>query len=70
MVQPEGCTEIADCRPGLTWPVDPYMFDVSESCYPPLKANRWFYPALVAPKRPAQPVPAAEEAVPVARRAS
>jgi hypothetical protein len=51
LVQPEGCLEIAHGRKGLTWPVDPYLFEVSDNCYPPLPANRWFYPALVRPQR-------------------
>ena len=58
LVQPEGCTEVVDCRPGFTWPIDPYMFGVSDTCVPRMKADRWFYPAFVAPKLPAKtPVP-------------
>lgn len=59
LVHPEACTEIVDCRPGFTWPIDPYMFGVSANCLPRLKADRWFNPALVAPKKPAKATPAA-----------
>lgn len=33
---------------GCIWPVDPYMFTLTERCYPRVKSKRWFYPSLVA----------------------
>jgi hypothetical protein len=64
LAHPDSCTEIADCRVGFNWPIDPYMFAVSENCQPRLKADRWFYPAFVASKisdnRSAPPAGAAE----------
>lgn len=58
LVQPEGCREIVHQRKGLTWPVDPYLFDLSANCYPAMPGNRWFYPALVRPQRPGNPIKA------------
>lgn len=46
---PDGADEIINSADvGCIWPVDPYMFSLNERCYPPVKSNRWFYPALVA----------------------
>lgn len=56
LVHPRECTEIVHSRPGVTWPVDPYMFEVSNNCYPPLPGNRWYYPALVLPRDPTKAV--------------
>lgn len=50
LAHPASCTEIVDCQVGVNWPIDPYMFSVSANCVPRLKADRWFYPAFVAPK--------------------
>jgi hypothetical protein len=49
LVHPPECTPIAHSRVNFTWPVDPYMFGLSERCYPPVPSGRWFYPSMVIP---------------------
>jgi hypothetical protein len=69
LVQPESCTEIVDCQVGFNWPIDPFMFSVGTNCVPRLKADRWFYPAFVAPKIANKPAATPPPAAPEPKRA-
>jgi hypothetical protein len=69
LAHPASCTEIVDCQVGVNWPIDPYMFSVSANCVPRLKADRWFYPAFVAPKIADRSAASASGQRPEAKRA-
>lgn len=47
LIQPPSCEPIAHSRVNFTWPIDPYMFSLSDNCYPPPKSGRWFHPELI-----------------------
>lgn len=49
LVIPEDVPEIVHCADlGYIWPIDPYMFSLSERCHPKIKSGRWFTPSLIA----------------------
>ena len=46
---PDEADEIVHCADlGWIWPVDPYMFSLTDWCYPEVKSRRWFSPSLIA----------------------
>ena len=49
LLHPESCARIAHSRSKCTWPIDPYMFSLTEHVYPPNPSKRWFHPTLLAP---------------------
>jgi len=50
LVHPARCPRIAHSRSKCTWPIDPYMFGLTDNCYPSVPSKRWFHAALLAPQ--------------------
>jgi hypothetical protein len=47
LLHPPSCEPIAHSRVNFTWPLDPYMFSLTDKCYPPSNSGRWFQPQLI-----------------------
>ncbi len=48
LVVPDEVEEIVhNADVGDVWPLDPYVFDLTERCFPAIESGRWFYPSLL-----------------------